>query len=290
MLVHASSAHRSAHITQEILFTWAPHLGASRTVTAAEVCETLLHLLSWDLDANKSLQPPSDVETVDHDPRQPEAISAEFEWHRRLAQQDSAVNHLFQSLTRTKSSCLTCGFSVVTFTAITTLTVPAYQPMQSHLDLTDCFNLLLSARTQNMWECANCRRPRTASTWTTLSRLPDHLVIQLEQDDVDSRVPVDFPLEDMDLSDLLPDVPAGARIEDRRSRAVYGLYAIINAQPVQYDGTSRARSATHSCESSSGSQVAARARSCPRLYQEARSPSDLFMQTRRWYFAARNGS
>ena len=94
------------------------------------------------------------------------------------------------------------------------------------------FSLLLLKSRPSRRNCPRCRQPRATKKWMSISRLPEStLVIHLKRfaSSPDGSLmgidtPVVFPVEELDLSSLLPRAPQ----DGPRTLATFTLCAVVN--------------------------------------------------------------
>lgn len=216
---------------------------------AQEFLGYLLDGLHEDLNLVRDRPTRRALTTEDEDEieRLPEIIGAELEWRRGLEQDNSIIVDLFTGQFRSKLTCLTCRKTSSTFNPFTMLSVPlpVLPPDRPYLELAECINSLLSAdvmQGDNAWNCPRCRRPRPATKWLSISRLPPVLIIHFKRfasiESVSGKVqtPVDFPLNELDLGELLPPIPPGTA--EPPQHRLYELYAVINHYQTDSAGSS----------------------------------------------------
>ncbi|GAA6015024.1 hypothetical protein JCM11491_001630 [Sporobolomyces phaffii] len=170
-----------------------------------------------------------------------EVEAADREWATYRDNNDSIVIDYFQGQLRNRMECLYCHETSTTYNPLQTLPLPIPdQRSDVFINLEDCIDEFLREEIlddENAWNCPRCRRARTASKQLAITRLPQILIVQLKRftshASFASKVEtlVDFPLDGLDLGDLLPEGSTSDEYRLNLPHEVstnYELYAVVN--------------------------------------------------------------
>ncbi|KAK5123584.1 hypothetical protein LTR85_002622 [Meristemomyces frigidus] len=218
---------------------------------AKEFFDFLLDTLHEDLNANWARTPLRVLTEQEEAKRErmPKLIVAKTEWGRYTHRDLSFIHGLFAGQHASKLTCLTCGFTSTTYEAFTTISVeiPPQERWSGRLPtLQDCLRSYCSEERltkDDQWHCTRCKTTREAAKRITLTRAPQYLVVHFKRFAQHGRtarkvrVPVDFPLNDLDLSPYM--LPQPTREEAEVIVRDYGVEALKTdasmTPPYRYD-------------------------------------------------------
>ncbi|GAA6062093.1 hypothetical protein JCM10212_002343 [Sporobolomyces blumeae] len=241
-----SGRHRviSAARFRDILASSSPQFDNPDQQDAHELLLSLLDALHEDLNLVQSrpLPKPERPDRMAECERFLIVVAADREWSDYRETNDSIVIDFFQGQLCNRLECLTCHRTSTTFQPFQSLTlsIPAIRHGEEDVPLEDCIDTFFdeeALRGDNRWSCPRCRVPRTASKRMIVARLPQILVIHLKRFthyDIDSTkdtTPVDFPLDDLEMGDLLPPDSTSGRYRlnlAHERRTTYELFALAN--------------------------------------------------------------
>ncbi|KAF9429781.1 ubiquitin-specific protease doa4 [Entomortierella beljakovae] len=218
---------------------FAPQFKGTEQHDSQEFLSFLLDGLHEDLKMLPRLPPPGDDEGSEADEARMEALpeyeASEIAWQRYLRRDHSIIVDLFQGQFKNRLCCTKCGKTSTTYNSFMYLALPIRAKVsgKNPQTLTSCLNAFVEPETMdgdNAWNCPNCKKARKATKQLTISRVPDVLLIQLKRFSSDGpfknkiKAMVQYPSQDLDLTQYLPRRPGGAPPEP----AIYDLYAVSN--------------------------------------------------------------
>lgn len=212
---------------------------------AKDFLDFLLDCLHEDLNMNWDRTPIrqlTDVEEAKRE-RMPKLVAAKLEWTRYLHRDYSFVNGLFGGQHLSKLTCRTCGFTSSTYEAFTSISVEIPTDPRQYANgrfptLEDCLRSYCTEELLNkdeMWNCPRCKTQREATKRITITRVPNFLIIHFKRfasfgsSARKVRIPVDFPLENLDLAPYA--LPPPGPDESRLIAQNYG------SEPLRYDAS-----------------------------------------------------
>ncbi|KAK4549510.1 hypothetical protein LTR36_006507 [Oleoguttula mirabilis] len=211
---------------------------------AKEYLDFLLDQLHEDLNAmwaRTPLRMLTEQEEAKRE-RMPKLIVARTEWGRYTHRELSFITSLFAGQHASKLTCMTCGFTSTTYEAFTTISVeiPPEHKWSGRLPtLQDCLSSYCSEERltrDEQWHCTRCQTTREALKRITLTRAPQYLVVHFKRFAQQGRtarkirVPVDFPLNDLDLAPYM--LPQPTKEEAELIVRDYGLEALRTDAPM----------------------------------------------------------
>lgn len=182
--------------------------------------------------------------------RMPKLIVARTEWGRYVHRELSFITGLFAGQHASKLTCLTCGFTSTTYEAFTSISVeiPPQQEWSTPRmpTLQDCLRSYCAEERltrDDEWHCTRCNTTREAAKRITLTRAPQYLVVHFKRFATQGRtarkvrIPVDFPLNDLDLGPYM--LPQPTAEEAQVIARDYGMEALkadsSMTPPYRYD-------------------------------------------------------
>lgn len=220
---------------------------------AKEFFDFLLDTLHEDLNARWAgtpLRVLTEQEEAKRE-RMPKLVVARTEWGRYTHRDQSFITTLFAGQHASKLTCETCGFTSTTYEAFTSISVeiPPQDRWSGTLPtLDDCLSSYCSEERltrDDQWHCTRCKTTREARKRITLTRAPQVLVVHFKRFASNGRggtarkirVPVDFPLTDLDLAPYM--LPAPDPTEQQIIARDFGTEALATdvsmTPPYRYD-------------------------------------------------------
>ena len=149
-------------------------------------------------------------------------------WGNYLKRNKSLIVDIFQGQLKSELQCLRCRHKNIRFEPFMYLSLPISKDCRS---LKDCLELYLAEEKltgENKWYCGKCKEHRDATKKTELWILPPILIVHLKRFRFNENgrmgfkndAPIDYPLEDWDLSSYVKSRGA--------EQPLFDLYAVSN--------------------------------------------------------------
>ncbi|KAI8814498.1 hypothetical protein BJ742DRAFT_671533, partial [Cladochytrium replicatum] len=205
-----------------------------------ELLRFLLDGLHEDLNRIKK-KPYTEVPDMDG---KPDTEIADTMWEIYKRRNDSVIVDLFQGEYKSRVECIECGKWSVTFDPYMFLSVPIpetreinvpYIPLPAYY----CKEEVLGE--EDTWYCPSCKEHRRIKKKLDIWSVPEVLVFHLKRFSSTGRVSafsrmmgdkidsfVDFPLENLDLTERIIGPSSRGRRASPKDRAVYDLFAVSN--------------------------------------------------------------
>ncbi|CAG9861640.1 unnamed protein product [Phyllotreta striolata] len=185
-------------------------------------------------DVNRVMEKPKPILT-EIDEKLSDNDKAQEAWRRYLRMDNSKIVDHFVGQLKSTLKCTYCGHCSVTFDPFWDLSLPIPQ-RTGQLRLSQCLDSFTREETLDGDEkptCSKCKERRRCTKSFSIHKFPKVLVIHLKRFSPTERfrgklnVTVDFPLEDLDMSQYAADNVATSR---------YNLYAISNHSGTAFSG------------------------------------------------------
>lgn len=185
-------------------------------------------------DVNRVTEKPKPILT-EIDEKLSDSEKAAESWSRYLRMDNSRIVDIFVGQLKSTLKCTHCGHCSVTFDPFWDLSLPIPQKT-GQLRLSQCLESFTREEILDGDEkptCSKCKERRKCTKSFSIQRFPKILVIHLKRFSPTERfrgklnVTVDFPLENLDMSNYAADNVTPCR---------YNLYAISNHSGTTYSG------------------------------------------------------
>lgn len=185
-------------------------------------------------DVNRVSEKPKPILT-EIDEKLSDNDKAQEAWRRYLRMDNSKIVDHFVGQLKSTLKCTYCGHCSVTFDPFWDLSLPIPQ-RTGQLRLSQCLDCFTREETLDGDEkptCSKCKERRRCTKSFSIHKFPKVLVIHLKRFSPTERfrgklnVTIDFPLEDLDMSQYAADNVVTSR---------YNLYAISNHSGTTYSG------------------------------------------------------